>query len=95
MRQRRRLPGAIRSPLRGKRASAFGRNGRMSAMDWGPVMSTGITGIAGIAGTLLSARMTGSSKDRRAKLTEKRRVYAAERFADTRRLAGAEGCSSV
>ena len=36
----------------------------------------GIVGLAGIGGTLLSARMTGSSEDRRAKLAEKRRVYA-------------------
>ena len=48
-------------------------------MDWGPVISAGITGVVGlaeIAGTLLSAGMTGSSEDRRAKLADRRRVYA-------------------
>jgi hypothetical protein len=66
------------------------RNGRMSAVDWGTVIAAGITGlvgIAGIGGTLLSARMTGKSdaenlrtsitaEDGRARLAEKRRVYA-------------------
>lgn len=59
-------------------------------MDWGtvvPAAITGVVGLAGIGGALLSARMTGksdaenlrtsiSAEDRRARLAEKRRIYA-------------------
>lgn len=59
-------------------------------MDWAIIMPTAITGVvglAGIGGTLLSARMTGksdaanlqvsiSAEDRRARCTEKREVFA-------------------
>jgi len=59
-------------------------------VDWAIIVPTAITGavgLAGIGGTLLSARMTGrsdaenlrtsiSAEDERAKLAEKRRVYA-------------------
>ena len=62
----------------------------MSAVDWGTVIAAGITGVvgvAGIGGTLLSARMTSKSdaenlrmsiaaEDKRAQLAEKRRIYA-------------------
>ena len=62
----------------------------MSAVDWGTVIAAGITGlvgVAGIGGTLLSARMTSKSdaenlrtsiaaEDARAKVAEKRRIYA-------------------
>jgi hypothetical protein len=52
-----------------------------------PAAITGVVGLAGIGGTLLSARMTGksdaanlrmsvSAEDTRAKLAEKRRIYA-------------------
>jgi hypothetical protein len=55
-------------------------------MDWAVVV-TGAVGLAGIGGTLLSAKMTGksdaenlrtsiSAEDRRARLAEKRRIYA-------------------
>jgi hypothetical protein len=60
-------------------------------LDWGTVIPTAITGLvglAGIGGTLLSARITGksdaenlrmtiSADDRRAEVAEKRRIYAA------------------
>ncbi len=60
-------------------------------MDWTiivPTAITGVVGLAGIGGTLLSARMTSksdaenlrtsiSAEDARAKLAEKRRAYAA------------------
>ncbi|MFZ0166064.1 MAG: hypothetical protein WAL12_20985 [Trebonia sp.] len=48
-------------------------------MDWAVVVAAGITGVvglAGIGGTLLSARIAGRSEDKRAKLAEKRRIYA-------------------
>jgi len=59
-------------------------------MDWGPVITAGITGIvglAGIGGTLVSAKITRKSaaenlrtsigaEDERARLAEKRRIYA-------------------
>jgi hypothetical protein len=48
-------------------------------VDWGtiaPAAITALVGLAGIGGTLLSARMTGRSEDKRAKLAEKRRIYA-------------------
>jgi hypothetical protein len=55
-------------------------------VDWAIVV-TGVVGLAGIGGTLLSARMTGksdaenlrasiSAEDQRVKLAEKRRIYA-------------------
>ena len=66
------------------------RNGSMSGVDWGTVIAAGITGlvgVVGIGGTLLSARMTSksdaenlrtsiSAEDARAKVAEKRRIYA-------------------
>jgi hypothetical protein len=64
------------------------RDGMMLAVDWAPVISTGITGVvglAGIAGSIVSARMASTSsagnlwtsiaaEDARARLAEKRRV---------------------
>jgi hypothetical protein len=51
----------------------------MIVVDWGTVIPAGITavvGLAGIGGTLLAARITGRSEDNRAKVAEKRRIYA-------------------
>jgi hypothetical protein len=59
-------------------------------MDWVtyiPTITTGVVGLAGIGGAILSSRMASSSavsnlhtsitaEDRRAKVTEKRRIYA-------------------
>jgi hypothetical protein len=51
----------------------------MLGMDWGtivPAAITGAVGLAGIGGTLLATRMTHNAEGKRAKLAEKRRVYA-------------------
>lgn len=55
------------------------RDGRMARVDWGTAISAGITalvGLAGIGSTLLAVRMTSRSEDKRAKLADKRRIYA-------------------
>jgi len=48
-------------------------------MDWASVVPnviTGVVGLAGIGGSLVSAKMAGKSEDERSKLAEKRRIYA-------------------
>jgi hypothetical protein len=51
----------------------------MFDVDWSsvvPALITGAVGIAGVAGTLLSARIAANSSAERDRLAEKRRVYA-------------------
>jgi hypothetical protein len=53
--------------------------GIMPAVDWSavtPAAITGAVGIAGVAGTVLSARISARSTSERERVAEKRRIYA-------------------